>query len=55
MGAPFWFDLLNKIMVVRSTVKPKEKSPEEASEDRQIISGQGKTIEELRRERTRKS
>ena len=33
-GAPFWFDLLNKIMVVRSTVKPREKSPEEGSEDR---------------------
>jgi hypothetical protein len=26
MGAPFWFDLLNKFIVVRSTVKPKEKS-----------------------------
>jgi hypothetical protein len=35
MGAPFWFDLLNKIMVIRSTVKPHEKSPEEDSEDRQ--------------------
>jgi hypothetical protein len=34
-GAPFWFDLLNKVMVVRSTVKPHEKSPEESSEDRQ--------------------
>ena len=34
-GAPFWFDLLNKFMVVRSTVKPHEKGPEEASEDRQ--------------------
>jgi hypothetical protein len=34
-GAPFWFDLLNKIMVIRSTVKPNEKSPPEASEDRQ--------------------
>lgn len=34
-GAPFWFDFLNKIMVVRSTVKPHEKSPEEASDDRQ--------------------
>jgi hypothetical protein len=33
MGAPFWFDLLNKVMVIRSTVKPKEKSPEEGSED----------------------
>ena len=36
LGAPFWFDVLNKIMVIRSTVKPHEKSPEEASEDRQI-------------------
>lgn len=35
MGAPFWFDMLNKVMVIRSTVKPHEKSPEEASEDRQ--------------------
>jgi hypothetical protein len=34
-GAPFWFDLLNKVMVVRSTVKPHEKSGEESSEDRQ--------------------
>jgi hypothetical protein len=34
LGAPFWFDVLNKIMVIRSTVKPKEKSPEEGSEDR---------------------
>lgn len=33
LGAPFWFDMLNKIMVVRSTVKPKEKSPEEPSKD----------------------
>lgn len=35
LGAPFWFDLLNKFTVVRSTVKPAEKSPPEASEDRQ--------------------
>jgi hypothetical protein len=35
LGAPFWFDMLNKIMVIRSTVKPHEKSREEASEDRQ--------------------
>lgn len=33
LGAPFWFDVLNKFIVVRSTVKPHEKSPEEASED----------------------
>jgi hypothetical protein len=36
LGAPFWFDVLDKIMVIRSTVKPHEKSPEEASEDRQL-------------------
>jgi hypothetical protein len=30
LGAPFWFDLLSKFMIVRSTVKPREKSPEEA-------------------------
>ncbi len=31
LGAPFWFDTLNKFMVVRSTIKPQEKSPNEAS------------------------
>ena len=34
LGAPWWFDMLNKIIVVRSTVKPREKSPEEPSVDR---------------------
>ncbi len=33
LGAPFWFDLLNKFMVVRSTVKPREKSHEEGSKE----------------------
>ncbi|MDM0104138.1 hypothetical protein QTH97_04290 [Variovorax sp. J22R24] len=33
LGAPFWFDVLNRIMVIRSTVKPHEKSPEEGSQD----------------------
>jgi hypothetical protein len=33
LGAPFWFDMLNKIIVVRSTVKPHEKSREEGSKD----------------------
>ena len=33
-GAPFWFDVLNKFMVVRSTVKPTEKSQEQPSKDR---------------------
>jgi hypothetical protein len=28
-GAPFWFDTLNRFMVVRSTVKPQEKSTTE--------------------------
>jgi|HubBroStandDraft_6_1064221.scaffolds.fasta_scaffold65181_3 hypothetical protein len=31
LGAPFWFDLLNKFMVIRSTIKPQEKSPIEKS------------------------
>jgi hypothetical protein len=35
LGAPFWFDFLNKFMVVRSTVKPHEKSPEEPAVDRE--------------------
>ncbi len=34
LGAPFWFDMLNKIMVVRSTVKPREKSHDEGSKDK---------------------
>ncbi|WP_348267204.1 hypothetical protein P8936_15520 [Edaphobacter paludis] len=34
LGAPFWFDALNKIMVVRSTVKPREKSHDEGSKDK---------------------
>jgi hypothetical protein len=33
LGAPFWFDVLNKFIVVRSTVKPSEKSGAEASKD----------------------
>jgi hypothetical protein len=35
LGAPFWFDMLNQIMVIRSTVKPQEKSTTEASKDPQ--------------------
>ena len=35
-GAPFWFDMLNKVIVVRSTVKPKEKSAEQPSKDRPV-------------------
>jgi hypothetical protein len=31
LGAPFWFDVLNRVMVVRSTVKPQEKSRDEKS------------------------
>jgi hypothetical protein len=33
-GAPFWFDLLNKFIVIRSTVKPAEKSQSQPSKDR---------------------
>jgi hypothetical protein len=34
LGAPFWFDMLNKFIVIRSTVKPREKTGDEGSEDR---------------------
>jgi hypothetical protein len=34
LGAPFWFDVLNKFMVVRSTIKPREKSQEAPSKDK---------------------
>jgi hypothetical protein len=33
VGAPFWFDLLNQFMVIRSTIKPSEKSGTESSKD----------------------
>jgi len=33
LGAPFWFDMLNKFIVVRSTIKPHEKSPDEKSKN----------------------
>jgi len=33
-GAPFWFDILNKFIVIRSTVKPSEKSQEQPSKDK---------------------
>jgi hypothetical protein len=35
LGAPFWFDLLNKFIVVRSTVKPREKSGTEGPKEPQ--------------------
>ena len=34
-GAPFWFDLLNKFTVIRSTIKPLEKLSKAVPEDRQ--------------------
>jgi hypothetical protein len=33
LGAPFWFDVLNRFVVVRSTIKPREKSVDEKSKD----------------------
>jgi hypothetical protein len=33
LGAPFWFDVLNRFVVIRSTVKPREKSVPEESKD----------------------
>lgn len=37
LGAPFWFDVLNRLMVIRSTVKPYEKSGPEAPEERRYV------------------
>jgi hypothetical protein len=34
LGASFWFDLLNRLVIIRSTVKPHEKSGEEGSKDK---------------------
>ncbi len=33
LGAPFWFDVLNRFVVVRSTIKPREKSLDEKSKE----------------------
>jgi hypothetical protein len=35
-GAPFWFDLLNRFITIRSTVKPREKSAEQPSKERPV-------------------
>ena len=47
LGAPFWFDVLNKLMVIRATVKPKEKSPDEASQDPQPAALSGPVVNVL--------
>ena len=39
-GAPFWFDLLNKFMVIRSTVQPREKSRPEGTKDKKDTAGE---------------
>ena len=39
LGAPFWFDILNRLVVIRATVKPHEKSREEGSQDHQDKKG----------------
>ena len=28
LGAPFWFDMLNKVSVIRTAIKPKEAAEE---------------------------
>lgn len=45
LGAPFWFDMLNKVMVIRATVKPYEKSPTEGSDDRSGAQSQAERLE----------
>lgn len=47
LGAPFWFDMLNKFIVVRSTVKPHEKSPEQPSKDKPAPETEAKAEESI--------
>jgi hypothetical protein len=35
-GAPFWFDLLNRFVTIRSTIKPRQKSIEQPSKERPV-------------------
>ncbi|WP_419806874.1 hypothetical protein [Terriglobus sp.] len=44
IGAPFWFDLLNRLIIVRSTVKPHQKSPEDASIESSAATGSGDAV-----------
>ena len=46
-GSPFWFDLLNRFMVIRSTVKPAEKSQEQPSKERPVPSALTKREREI--------
>ncbi len=41
LGAPFWFDLLNKFMIVRSTVRPSEKSGEGEYKGKKEVRNEG--------------
>jgi hypothetical protein len=45
-GAPFWFDILNKFIVIRSTVKPAEKSQTQPSKDRPAPTTETETPQE---------
>jgi hypothetical protein len=40
MGAPFWFDLLNKVTAIRSAVKPTEK-PKPTDDDGVVVAASG--------------
>jgi hypothetical protein len=41
MGAPFWFDLLNKVTAVRSAVKPTPKPPPPPPDDASVVVAAG--------------
>lgn len=44
-GAPFWFDLLNRLMNIRSTVRPGEKAPEAPpSKDKKMPAQSGQVV-----------
>jgi hypothetical protein len=52
LGAPFWFDVLNRLMVIRATVKPHEKSPEELSQDGGKVAADPASRQAVERETT---
>lgn len=39
LGAPFWFEMLNRVMAIRSTVKARESAPQEAEQRRKPAAG----------------
>lgn len=47
LGAPFWFDLLNKFMALRSTVKPREKPPQPVEEAEPVAAAEPESAKQV--------